>query len=83
MPHRPTHFDTPITNPRSSTYVAGAAASQGSAAEKRVNGSGPICNGHNHPGYPFIPALVEACGCLNELVKLCPGMLDEVGATRG
>ena len=76
-------LDVSITHPRATTYVAGAAARQGSAAEKQDHVKGCEHNGHHQPGYSFIPASSETCGCLGKPLASYINTISEVAAGRG
>ena len=82
QPHGPALLDVSITHPRATTYVAGAAARQGSDAEKRDPVKRREHNGQ-HPSYSFISASVEAYGYVGKPPAYYIKTISEVAAGRG
>ena len=82
-PHGRAFLDVYVTHPRATTYVAGAAARQGSAAEKRDHIKHPEHNGHQHQGYTFTPASVDTYGYLGKPLASYIKTICEVAAGRG
>lgn len=59
-------LDVSITHPRGASVIGVAAQSPGAAAAKRDQDKYRSHQGHQHPGYTFVPASVETYGFLGK-----------------